>query len=1162
MTRWRFFVDRGGTFTDCLGVDPDTGAIHHAKVLSSDDAPLTGIRRILGLDEDAALPAVDLRLGTTLATNALLERKGAPFALIITRGFGDLLEIGTQARPDLFELAIVKPPRLYAGTLEVEPRVTPSGEILGELDEETLRAGAQRFLDDGVRAAAVCVLGSYANPEIEARIAAILDELGFTHVARSCAVSAEIGMLSRGDTAALDAYLTPVLSGYLRHLEGHLGGSLLVMESSGDLVESARARGPQALLSGPAGGAVAVRALAAKHGAAQALGFDMGGTSTDVCRAETASPIPVVFEREVDGVRARAPMVDVHTVAAGGGSLCRFDGARFTVGPESAGAEPGPICYGRGGRALAITDINLALGRVRADRFPFPLDERRVRAKLEEVGAAAGMSADEAAVGFLRVANEKMADAIREVSVARGYAPADHALVVYGGAAGQHACAIASALGVTRVLSHPLAGVLSALGIGMAERAWSGERDGGRVRWDEAALSSSRASCDELAAGLGAPAAAARTDSVLLRYAGTETKLEVALEGDDDAASVRARFEAAHARRFGYARPGHAIELALLRAHLVEEGEPLSWPDDLAKGPAEPFGRARMWTGAAFEEVPLYNREDVGGAVEGPALILEGVGTIALEPGWTARPLGDGTLELTRQDERAEVLAIGEDVDPVSLELFSNRIVSIAEQMGALLRQTALSVNIRERLDFSCAVFDQDANLVANAPHIPVHLGAMSETVAAVSRAHPAPKPGASFASNDPAAGGSHLPDITVVTPVHDDGELRFWVASRGHHADVGGTTPGSMPPFSTSLEEEGVILRALPIADGAELLEADVRAAFTGAAHPARDVEQNLADLVAQLAANHLGKERLLELDREHGRAAVDAHLAAIQDDAEAKVRQALKKLKDGAREFEDALDDGTPVRVTATVSGDGLALDFSGTSAAISGNLNAPRAVTVAAVLYVVRLLAGHPIPLCAGALRPVQLHIPEGSLLDPPAGHAVCGGNVETSQRVVDVLLGALGIAAASQGTMNNLTFGNARFGYYETIAGGAGAGPGFDGASAVHTHMTNTRITDPEVLEARFPVRVERFEIARGTGGDGRFRGGDGVERVFRALEDLDVSVVSERRDRAPFGLEGGEDAAPGSNRKGAEAQPAKARFHVDAGDTFSIRTPGGGGWGPA
>ena len=1130
LARWRFWIDRGGTFTDCIGVSPQ-GEERVVKVLSGPRAALEGIRRLMGLAEGAPIPPCDVRMGTTLATNALLERRGAPCALAVTAGLEGLLAIGDQQRPDLFALDIVVPPPLACEVLAVDARLGADGAVLARPEPLKLREALAAARARGAESLAVCVIHSYLSPALEEEIAAAARAAGFAYVAVSSEVACELGMLARAQTAVLDGYLTPVLRGALDALAAELpGSSLRLMKSSGGLTDAARLRGPDAILSGPAGGVVACAEVARRAGLARAIGFDMGGTSTDVCCID-GGRADRVHEMEVAGVTVRAPALDVHTVAAGGGSICRYEAGRFTVGPDSAGADPGPICYGRGGTALTVTDVDLALGRLVGDRFPFPLLRAPVDAALRTIAAAAGMTPDEVAAGFAAVADAAMAEAIRQVSIARGRDVRDFALVVFGGAGGQHACAVARLLGMRTILCDRRAGVLSAWGMGIAPVTWHGEADAGRRPLAElhelaptydALITRGR---DALAADGVPPTHLLLTIDV--RYRGADTALPVPIDGD-----VRAAFEREHQRLFGYARPGHELELTTARVEL---------------------------TSTSTSTSTLTSTSPITSTIAGPALHLEDTHTIHVDDGWVAIITAD--LVTLRDTAPPPPPTDDTRADPIRLEIFGNRFMSIAHQMGAVLRRTALSTNIRERLDFSCAVFDASGGLVANAPHIPVHLGAMSESVRAVLAAHPAPAPGSAFVTNDPAGGGSHLPDVTVVMPVFQDGALRFFTASRGHHADIGGTTPGSMPPDARTLAEEGVVLRAVPLLEDGRLRRDHLLALLSSGPYPARRPADNLADLEAQLAACTTGVRLLHELCAEHGLATVLAYLAHVQDDAAARVAAAIARLPDGSHAFADTLDDGTPIAVTARITGDRMHIDFTGTGPEVDSNLNAPRAVTTAAVLYVLRCLVGAPIPLNGGCLRPVTVHVPPHTILSPSAGRAVAAGNVETSQRVVDVLLAALGLAAASQGTMNNLTFGASDFGYYETLAGGAGATARAPGASAVHTHMTNTRITDPEVLESRFPVRLRELRVRHGSGGAGAHPGGDGLVRTLEALAPLDVSILSERRTTSPFGLAGGGPGASGVNRHNGQPIAGRARFHAAPGDTITIETPGGGGYGP-
>ncbi|MCG8555850.1 MAG: hydantoinase B/oxoprolinase family protein [Proteobacteria bacterium] len=1192
---WRIWIDRGGTFTDCIGLGPE-GTLRAVKVLSSDRAPLEGIRALLGLAPDAAIPACEVRMGTTLATNALLERQGVACGLVITRGFGDLLEIGDQSRPELFELNVRKPTALQRHVIEVDARLDRDGRVLDAPEEATTRAALRTLRARGVDSLAVVVLHAYRNGELERRIEGWAHKEGFDHVSVSHEVAAEIGFLARGETTLVDAYLTPLIRDYLRVLQAELPeSSLRVMQSSGGLTDGARFRGRNAILSGPAAGAVATAALARCTGLSQVIGFDMGGTSTDVCRS--TGELERVHETSIAGVRLRAPMMDIHTVAAGGGSVCRFDGHRFTVGPQSAGAAPGPLCYGRPeARELTLTDVNLALGRLPSDRFPFALDKARVLEALERLRErleASGQKRSPLAIaeGFFEIAVDNMAQAIRKVTVARGHDVREHALIVFGGAGGQHACAVARSLGVATIVCHPLAGVLSAFGMGVADVAWHGERDVGRFLLGEDLASRVQPVLDEL---LRQGTTAMHQDGfaqqqlrsaerVDLRYRGTETALTLPFQAPE---AIREAFEGLHEHQFGYRRKGHPVEVVTLRVEVVAGSPPLDLSRLTKKTVRIPPRALSLWhQGRWLDDVPVIVRESLleEQVLQGPAIVLEDTGTLVVEPGFSLEVAAGGLLllrnasvqapgssprrneepraRLQRDPGQAERVSTATCADPVKLEVFNNRFMSIAEQMGHVLRRTALSTNIRERLDFSCAVFDVNGGLVANAPHIPVHLGAMSESIRALLASAARPRPGEVYASNNPAAGGSHLPDVTVITPVFDGrAELVFFTASRGHHADIGGSSPGSMPPSSKSLEQEGIVLRGLRLVRDGVFDDCALRAALSAGPYPARDVEQNLADLQAQIAANQAGAHLLHELMRQYGLEVVQAYMSHVQDNARAMVEEALRAFPDGRYVFVDALDEGARIRVQLRVDGARLSVDFSDTDPEVAGNLNAPRAVTLAAVLYVLRCLVNKPIPLNSGCLLPVAIEIPQGSLLSPSPHAAVAGGNVETSQRVVDVLLGALGLASASQGTMNNLTFGDCGFGYYETIAGGAGAGPSFHGASAVHTHMTNTRITDAEVLESRFPVRLIRFGVRRGSGGRGKLHGGDGVVRELEALARLHFSILSERRACAPFGLAGGQPGKPGRNLLNGQPLPGKVEFDAQPGDRITIETPGGGGYG--
>ena len=1189
---WRFWIDRGGTFTDIVARRPD-GRLETLKLLSEaperyPDAGIEGMRRMLGLDDAAALAAAPIevvRMGTTVATNALLERRGEPTLLVITRGLGDALLIGTQQRPRLFDLDIRLPPPLYQRVVEADERIAADGEVLRPLDETALGADLRAARESGLDAVAIALLHGYRHPAHERAAARLAREAGFAQVSVSHEVSPLARIVPRGATTVADAYLSPVLGRYVARLRAPLKDKrLLFMQSNGGLAEAERFRGRDSVLSGPAGGVVGMAAAGRRAGCERLIGFDMGGTSTDVCLYEGE------FERSQDnqvaGVRLQAPMLMIHTVAAGGGSVLKFADGRFQVGPESAGAQPGPACYGLGGPAT-VTDANLALGRLQAAAVPAvfgpdgdrPLDHAAATARLRELGevmAAAGQpprSVEEVAAGLLEIAVERMARAVKHVSVRRGADAAAFTLCGFGGAAGQHACDVADALEIREVLLPPFAGVLSAWGIGLADLVEL------RQAPVQAALDGeSLAAAAQTLAQLGDAAAAALVSQgvprdaiavehrLRLRYEGSDTTLEVPLAAE---AKVRDEFAAAHERRFGFVA-SHRLVLESVEAEARGGGgaaEEAGVHDAATSANTAP-GTCVAWLGDAWREIPLVPRTSlrVGERLDGPALVPETNATTWVAPGWQAELDALGNLRL-RRPRRRRARRASTRSDPVLLEVFNNRFMHVAEQMGAVLQNTASSVNIKERLDYSCAVFDPAGGLVANAPHMPVHLGSMGESVRAVmARFSDEMAPGDSFVLNDPYEGGTHLPDITVVTPFFGAADRpQLYVASRAHHADIGGRTPGSMPADSRHIDEEGTLIRGLRLVSAGRFDEDGIRALLEGGRWPARNPAQNLADLGAQLAANRRGIGELERMMGEFGAEAVLAYMGHIQRNAANAVGDALLRLSDG--EFRWQMDGGETVCVAVRIdrAARRAVIDFDGTSAQSAGNLNAPASICRAAVLYAFRCLVDRDIPLNEGCLAPLELRIPAGSLLNPRWPAAVAGGNVETSQCVVDALFGALGVVAAAQGTMNNLSFGNARHQYYETLCGGAGAGPGFDGASAVHTHMTNSRLTDPEILELRHPVRVEHFKVRRGSGGAGRHRGGDGVVRRLLFTEALDASLISNRRRVPPFGLAGGAPGLAGRNLViradgTVEELAGIASVSLRPGDAIEIATPGGGGFG--
>ncbi|MGP3991221.1 hydantoinase B/oxoprolinase family protein [Streptomyces sp. 3N207] len=1196
--RWEFWVDRGGTFTDVIGRRPD-GTLVSAKVLSHDpalpdqDAAVAGIRRLLEVPPGEPVPAdrIDaVKMGTTVATNALLERKGEPTVLVTTRGFRDALTIAYQNRPRIFDRHIVLPEALYDRVVELPERMGVDGTVVEPLDREAAARELHKARRAGFRSVAVVLLHAYRHPAHEREVARLAREAGFAQVSCSHEVSPLIKLVSRGDTTVVDAYLSPVLRRYVEEVARELSGvRLMFMQSNGGLREAGHFRGKDAVLSGPAGGVVGMARSCAEVGHERVIGFDMGGTSTDV--SHYAGALERVFGTQVAGVRMRAPMMDIHTVAAGGGSVLHFDGARYRVGPDSAGAVPGPACYRRGG-PLTVTDANVMLGRIQPAHFPAvfgpqgdqPLDPETVRAGFTRIAEETGdgRTAEQVAAGFLEIAVLNMANAVKKISVQRGHDVTRYALASFGGAGGQHACAVADELGIRTVVVPPLAGVLSAYGIGVAdatalrEQSVEGELTEERLaEVRDLCARLERQTREELLAD-GIPDEAIRTTARLqLRYAGTDATLTVPLGGADRMAED---FTAEHRARYGF-----AMDKPLVVATAVAEATGTAGPvsahpvtPEPGEGSPEPHDKVRMFTGGGWQDTPLYRREELrpGQRVTGPAVVVEADATTVVDPGWAAGADPHGHLLLTREQARKAVSAAGTEVDPVRLEVFNNLFMAIAEQMGVRLENTAHSVNIKERLDFSCALFDPEGNLIANAPHIPVHLGSMGDSIKEVLRRTAGQlRPGDVYAVNDPYHGGTHLPDITVVTPVFDQeggGEtagrrLLFLVASRGHHAEIGGLTPGSMPAFSRTVEEEGVLFDAWLLVRDGKLREEETRALLSGARHPSRDPDTNLADLRAQIAANEKGIAELLKMTDQFGLDVVQAYMRHVRDNAEESVRRIITWLGDGSCAYET--DSGAVIQLAVTVDRENRTalLDFTGTSPQRDDNLNAPSSVVTAAVLYVFRTLVADDIPLNSGCLAPLEVRIPEGSMLAPEYPAATVAGNVETSQAVTGALYAALGVQAEGSGTMNNVTFGNDRVQYYETVASGSGAGDGFDGADAVQTHMTNSRLTDPEVLEFRYPVRVEDFHVRRGSGGAGRRRGGDGAVRRLRFLEPVTVALLTGHRRVAPYGMAGGCPGALGGNvverADGTRTELAgRDVAELGAGDALVLHTPGGGGYG--
>lgn len=1172
---WEFWIDRGGTFTDVVARQPD-GWLVTEKLLSEDperydDAAVEGIRRLL--PEGATIDAV--KMGTTLATNALLERQGEPTVLVTTRGFKDALRIGYQNRPRIFDREIVLPELLHTRVIEADERVGANGEVLQGLDTSSLGDALTSAYEEGFRAVAIVFMHGYRETRHEVQAAEIAQEIGFDQVSVSSEVSPLMKVVSRGDTTVVDAYLSPIIGRYVSHVESRLpSAELMFMQSSGGLSEAHAFRGKDAILSGPAGGIVGMARTAEAAGFSKVIGFDMGGTSTDV--SHYAGEFERQFDTQVGGVRMRAPMMSIHTVAAGGGSILHFDGSRYRVGPDSAGASPGPVSYRRGG-PLTVTDANVMLGRVQPQYFPHvfgsgdqPLDREVVHRHFSELATRIGdgRTPEQVAAGFLDIAVANMANAIKKISVQRGYDITEYALATFGGAGGQHACAVASALGIRRVVIHPLAGVLSAYGMGLADITAMREQAVEEPLNDDLV-----ARLTDVAEQLEAEARTELTRTVdrshrraHLRYEGTDTALLVPL---DSVSSMVEAFEAAYRRQFAFLMRDKRIVVEAVSVEVTSESHVGAGGSGVRVGSGrEPHDRVRVLVDDGWREVDLYLREELapGVALRGPAIVCDPTSTTVVDDGWSASVTTSGDLVLASQATDQGGSSAGAKRDPVMLEIFNNLFMSVAEQMGVRLQSTAHSVNIKERLDFSCALFDAEGNLIANAPHMPVHLGSMGESIAMVARRNTGRmKPGDVFALNDPYHGGTHLPDITVVTPVFLDDRLEFFVASRGHHAEIGGITPGSMPAFSHRAEEEGVVIDNWLLVSGGFLREEETIELLTAAEYPSRNPANNLADLRAQIAANERGVHEVHAMVDHFGLDVVHGYMDHVRANAAEAVRRVIGSLRDGSYRYE--LDNGAVIQVAVRVDPDErtATIDFTGTSDQLSDNFNAPSSVAMAAVLYVFRSLVADDIPLNAGCLEPIDVVIPPGSMLAPEYPAAVVAGNVETSQAVTGALYAALGVQAEGSGTMNNVTFGNDRHQYYETVASGSGAGPGFDGASVVQTHMTNSRLTDPEVLEWRYPVRVESFEVRHGSGGDGRWRGGDGGVRRLRFTEDVTVTVLSGHRRVPPYGMDGGLPGALGRNwveRADGSVSSMEGcdSVEVSAGDAFVIETPGGGGFG--
>lgn len=1239
-TRWQFWIDRGGTFTDIVARSPDGELITH-KLLSEDpyhykDAAMHGIRQILGLPKNAPLPAElieAVKMGTTVGTNALLERKGERTVLVITQGFGDALKIGYQNRPDIFAQKIELPDQLYERVIEVSGRFAADGKELMPLDLENAKIELEAAFKAGIRSAAIVLMHAYRYPEHELELGILSREIGFTQVSLSHQASPLIKLVSRGETTVVDAYLSPVLRRYVDMVQKTLEekgeeeirdrreeereekgeeereeerdevreeereekrekriSRLMFMQSSGGLIDAEAFQGKDCILSGPAGGIVGAVATSVVAGARKVITFDMGGTSTDV--AQYSGEYERSLETEIAGVRLRSPMMRIHTVAAGGGSILHYEGGRFRVGPDSAGSDPGPACYRKNG-PLTVTDCNIMLGKLQPEFFPKlfgpnadqSLDSELVHRKFTELAKevsekevsseSSARTPEHVAEGFLSVAVENMANAIKKISVQRGYNIKEYTLCCFGGAAAQHACRVADSLGIKSIFIHPYAGVLSAYGMGLADQRLIKERYVG-TELSERLIEELKTifSGLEKEGRFSMLEQGVQEDRIIavfkvhMRYAGSDTQLLVDFADKD---SLRSGFEEAHKKRFGFVMEGKAMVVEAVSVEVIGITERVSDPVlETETNPVfSPVSIVQIYSYGEFHETPIFQRDELkpGACLNGPAVLIEKNTTIIIEPGWEGKVTERNHLLLNRKIPLPARTAIGTNADPVMLEIFNNRFMSVAEQMGYTLQNTAYSVNIKERLDFSCAIFDRHGNLIANAPHIPVHLGSMGECVKSLILTQFKEMNARDvYLINSPYHGGTHLPDITIVTPMFgSSGEVLFYLASRGHHADVGGISPGSVPPGSRTIEEEGVLSEGMKIVKEGRFCEERLKAWLSSGKYPARNPAQNTADIRAQIAANEKGLQEFRRMVEEFSLETVEAYMGHVQDNAEEAVRRVISRLADG--EFTYLLDDGNAIKVKVTIDRDNRCaiIDFTGTSPQLSNNFNAPASVCIAAVLYAFRTLVKSDIPLNAGCLRPLDIIIPEGSMLMPKPSAAVVAGNVETSQYIVDALFGALGTLAASQGTMNNFTFGNADFQYYETICGGAGAGPGFSGTDAVHTHMTNSRITDPEILETRFPVLLEEFSIRQGSGGEGKFRGGNGVVRKFRFLKDMNAAILSSHRKLPPFGLKGGMPGKCGKNmlirRDGSVIEvEGQAELKLKNGDVFVIKTPGGGGYG--
>ncbi|CAA6824400.1 MAG: 5-oxoprolinase (EC [uncultured Thiotrichaceae bacterium] len=1181
--QWQFLLDRGGTFTDIVAKSPEGTYFTH-KLLSENpaqyqDAALTGIRQILGITENKDIPTQHIqhvRMGTTVATNALLEKKGEPFALITTKGFGDALRIGYQQRPDLFAIDIQLPDMIYSEVLEVSERILADGSIEASLDQEDTRKQLQQLFDKGIKSIAVLLIHGYQYTQHEKQISGIAQSIGFTQISLSHEISPLIRYIPRGHTTAIDAYLSPILKHYTQHITQHIPNTdVRFMQSNGRLTEADRFNGKDAILSGPAGGIVGMVKTAEQEELHQLIGFDMGGTSTDVCHYD--GEYKRSNETVVAGVTISTPMLQIHTVAAGGSSILHFDGMRFIVGPDSAGSYPGPLAYRHNG-PLTITDCNVYLGKLQPQYFPAlfgenaneTLDQEKVSKAFEVLSIETQKTAEATAQGFLNIAVNNMANAIKHISVQRGYNVTNHILCCYGGAGAQHACLVADALGMKKIFLHAYSGVLSAFGMGLADTGSIKNRTL-NIQLSEKNTSTIQESLNELTLQLQHeyPIFSYISHKLHCRYANSDSTLTIV---HDDIDIVRASFHQQHLERFGFNDENTPVTVESIEVEIAQEHQTASPKINIStkRKVLVPSSTHKVYFNDEWVETPFYQREHLGIAtkVTGPAIIIEDTSTVVIEPFWQATVTSLNNLILEKQQQSETLISLDiQQVDPIQLEIFNKQFMNIAEQMGSVLENTAVSVNIKERLDFSCAIFDPDGQLVANAPHMPVHLGSMSESIKSVIAEHGTRmQEGDAYVSNDPYNGGTHLPDITVILPVFQDQQAIFYVAARGHHADIGGTTPGSIPPDSQSIHEEGILIDNIPLLKNGILLEETIRELLASTEYPSRKIDFNIADLKAQLAACQTGTKELQTLISIYSYPTVAAYMRFVQNNAEECVRRVIEKLHSG--NFQYCMDDGTCIKVAIHINHNtrSAVIDFTGSSTEHPGNFNAPVAITKAAVLYVFRCLVDDDIPLNEGCLKPLNIIIPEKSILNPSYPAAVVAGNVETSQLIVDCLFGALGTMAAAQGTMNNVTWGNAKHQYYETLCGGAGASANSAGTDAVHTHMTNSRLTDPEILETRFPVILDNFSIRKNSGGAGQRKGGNGIIRKTRFLEDMTISLVTGRRQIPPYGIHEGYPGKQGrnallkKNTTQATVITSIAKIDVQPGDTLIIETPGGGGYG--